>query len=186
MIFMLPNKDTIGCSGLNVGNWLSIQAGLFFFFFFFFPQTPLPLLSYRPGTKGCCFNEEISSSVYCSKLSGFSLQPGEKTLPFNAESPSECRQPGRYNEQASVLDGFPDPQRQNAVMSKQQSLAFFQSLVLLGLTLLYYVLFCISKSPPPTFCSTMLQTWGLHAQEQCPSVAMVTHTHRPRTSLPVQ
>lgn len=36
---------------------------------------------------------------------------------------------------------------ENAVMSKQKSLAFFQSLVLLGLTLLYYVLFCISKSP---------------------------------------
>lgn len=107
-----------------------------------------------------------------------------KSCHFNAESPSECRQPGRYNEQASVLDGFPDPQRENAVMSKQKSLAFFQSLVLLGLTLLYYVLFCISKSPP--FCSLMLQTWGPHAQEPCPSVAMVTHAHPPSTFLPMQ
>lgn len=79
MIFMLPNKDTMGCSGLNVGNLLSIQAGLFFF--------SLPFLSYQPGTKGCCFNEKISSFVYCSKLSGFSLQPGEKKLQF------QCREP---------------------------------------------------------------------------------------------
>jgi hypothetical protein len=70
-----------------------------------------------------------------------------KSCNFNAESPSECLRPGRYNEQGSVLDHFPDPQRKNAVVSKQKSLAFFQSLVLLGLMLLYYVLFCISKSP---------------------------------------
>lgn len=91
--------------------------------------------------------KKISSFAYCSKLSGFSLQPGEKSCNFNAESPSECLRPGRYNERASVLDHFPDPQRKNAVVSKQKSLAFFQSLVLLGLMLLYYVLFCISKSP---------------------------------------
>ena len=70
-----------------------------------------------------------------------------KSCNFNAESPSECRRPGRYNEQASVLDRFPDPQGENAVVSKQKSLAFFQSLVLLGLTLLYYVLFCILNPP---------------------------------------
>lgn len=103
-----------------------------------------------------------------------------KSCNFNAESPSECLRPGRYNEPASVLDLFPDPQRENAVMSKQKSLAFFQSPVLLGLTLLYYVLFCISKSP---FWSIMLQTWGLHAQEHCPSVAMVTQAHPPGTFL---
>ena len=103
-----------------------------------------------------------------------------KSCNFNAESPSECRRPGRYNEQASVLDRFPDPQGENAVVSKQKSLAFFQSLVLLGLTLLYYVLFCISKSP---FWSIMLQTWGLHAQEHCPSVAMVTQAHPPSAFL---
>lgn len=76
MIFMLSNKDTMGCSGLNFGNLLNIQAGLFFF-----------LLSYRPGTKGCCSNEKISSFVYCSKLSGFSLQPGEKKLQFQCGEP---------------------------------------------------------------------------------------------------
>lgn len=103
-----------------------------------------------------------------------------KSCNFNAESPSECLRPGRYNEPASVLELFPDPQRENAVMSKQKSLAFFQSPVLLGLTLLYYVLFCISKSP---FWSIMLQTWGLHAQEHCPSVAMVTQAHPPSTFL---
>lgn len=103
-----------------------------------------------------------------------------KSCNFNAESPSECLRPGRYNEQASVLDQFPDPQRENAVVSKQKSLAFFQSQVLLGLMLLYYVLFCISKSP---FQSIMLQTWGLHAQEHCPLVAMVTQAHPPSTLL---
>lgn len=33
MIFMLPNKDTMGCSGLNFGNLFNIQAGLFFPFY---------------------------------------------------------------------------------------------------------------------------------------------------------
>lgn len=35
MIFMLPDKDTMGCSELNFGNLFNIQAGLFFFFPFY-------------------------------------------------------------------------------------------------------------------------------------------------------
>lgn len=65
-------------------------------------------------------------------------------------------------------------------MSKQKSLAFFQSPVLLGLMLLYYVLYSVSKSP---FQSIMLQTPGLHALEHCPLVAMATEGHPPNTFL---
>lgn len=144
---------------------------------FFFPlpfylinQVQKAVVLMRKSLPSCTVLNSVGS--LCSQV--------RKSCNFNAESPSECRQPGRYNEQASVLDGFPDPQRENAVMSKQKSLACFQSLVLLGLTLLYYVLFCISKSP---FCSRMLQTWGLHAPEHCPSVAMVTHAHPPSALL---
>lgn len=137
MIFTLPNKDTMGCSGLHFGNLLNIQAGLFFFSFYLTDQVQKDVVLMRKSLPLCTVLNSVGS--LCSQV--------RKSCNFNAESPSECLQPGRYNEQASVLDRFPDPQRENAVMSKQKSLAFFQSLVLLGLTLLYYVLFCISKSP---------------------------------------